>query len=198
MNTRKPFIVEFTGTPEAGKTTVINILYKQFLEMGYKVKLYPESAENSPTFFPKGCIEAKLWMNFDTTKHVLEAPFQKEYDIILFDRGALDRLFFIYLDSIYNPEISLKLSVFENILNDYLPDFLITFHVSVEESIRRRGGEGRIVTTEFVSNYNRLLTTFINSLVTNKAIIHTDNKSIEEVVKTVKSLILENIKRHSS
>ena len=197
MNPRKPFIVEFTGTPEAGKTTVINILYKQFSELGYKVKLYPESAENSPTFFPKGCIESKLWMNFDTTKHVLEAPFQKEYDIILFDRGALDRLFFIYLDSIYNPEISLKLSVFENILNDYLPDFLIAFHVSVEESIRRRGGEGRIVTTEFVSNYNRLLTTFINSLGTNKAIIHTDNKSIEEVVETVKSLILENIKRHS-
>ena len=45
-----------------------------------------KSAENSPTFFPKGCIEAKLWMNFDTTKHVLEAPFQKEYDILLLEQ----------------------------------------------------------------------------------------------------------------
>lgn len=198
MNLRKPFIVEFTGTPEAGKTTVINILYKQFSEMGYKVKLYPESAENTPTIFPKGSFESKLWMNFDTTKHVLEAPFQTEYDIILFDRGAFDSLFFVHLDSIYNSEIALRLAPFENILKDYFPDLLIAFFVSVDESIRRRGGEGRLVTKEFVSNYNRLLTTFINSLETNKGIIHTDDKSIEEVVETVKSLILENIKRHSS
>lgn len=197
MNERKPFIVEFTGTPEAGKTTVINILHEQLLKMGYKVKIYPESAENSPKFFPKECIEAKLWINFDTTKHVLEAPFLDEYDIILFDRGALDRLFFVYLDSVYNPEIALKLGLFENILKDYLPNLLIAFYVSEEESIKRRGGEGRLVTKEFVSNYNRLLTTFINSLEINKVLVSTDNKSIEEVVETVQNLILENIERHS-
>ena len=197
MNERKPFIVEFTGTPEAGKTTVINILHEQLLKMGYKVKIYPESAENSPKFFPKECIEAKLWINFDTTKHVLEAPFLDEYDIILFDRGALDRLFFVYLDSVYNPEIALKLGLFENILKDYLPNLLIAFYGSEEESIKRRGGEGRLVTKEFVSNYNRLLTTFINSLEINKVLVSTDNKSIEEVVETVQNLILENIERHS-
>lgn len=197
MNLRKPFIVEFTGTPEAGKTTVINILYKELQKLGYKVKLYPESAENSPKFFPKNCIEAKLWINFDTSKHVLEAPFLSDYDIILFDRGAIDRMFFIYLDSIYNPEVALALSPFENIVKDYLPDLLIAFFVSTEESIRRRGGEGRLVTKEFVYNYNQLLTTFFHSLELNKKAINTDNKSIEEVFETVKTLILENLKSHS-
>lgn len=197
MNSRKPFIVEFTGTPEAGKTTVINIILKQLLEMGYKVKVYPESAENAPKNFPKGSLEENLWRNFDTAKHVLEAQFLSDYDIVIFDRGALDRIFFIYLDTVYTPEIALKNAPFEGIFREYPPDILISFYVSEDEAIRRRGGEGRLVTKEFVSNYNRLLTTFINSLEVNKKVISTDNKTVEEVVETVQNSILENIEGHS-
>lgn len=197
MNARKPFIVEFTGTPEAGKTTVINILHKQLLEMGYKVKLYPESAENTPGCFPKGCLEAKLWMNHDTSKNILEAPFLTEYDIVLFDRGALDRMFWIYLDSVYDIKLASQMSIFENVFKKHPPDFLIAFFVSTEESIRRRGGEGRLVTKEFVSNYNRLLSTYVHSLEINHKIISTDNKSVEEVVETVQNSILENMEGHS-
>ena len=101
MNSRKPYIVEFTGTPEAGKTTVINILHEALLQMGYKVKVFPESAENTPKIFPKNSLEAKLWMHFDTGKHVVEAPFLTDYDIVIFDRGSLDIKFWLYLDSIY-------------------------------------------------------------------------------------------------
>lgn len=197
MNKRKPFIVEFTGTPEAGKTTVIDILYKQLLEMGYKVKKYPESAENSPNFFPKDCLEEKLWINFDTAKHILEAPFLSDYDIIIFDRGALDRKFWLYLDSVYYPHIVSKTSPIEKIFGDYPPDFLIALCVSAEESIKRRGGEGRIVTKEFVSIYNRIFNYFINSIKINKLIISTDNKKVAEVVQAVKESILENLKGHS-
>lgn len=194
MNKRKPFIVEFTGSPEAGKTTVIGILYNQLLKMGYKVKKYPESAENCPNTFPKDCLEAKLWINFDTAKHVLEAPFLYDYDIILFDRGALDIKFWLYLDSINRSKVVSKMSPFEEVLKNYPPNLLIALYVSVDESIRRRGGEGRIVTKEFVSTYNRLFKTFINSVGVNKVIVSTDNKPIEEVVQTVKNSILENLK----
>lgn len=197
MNQRKPFIVEFTGTPEAGKTTVIKHLHKRLIELGYKVKVYPESAENSPCFFPKGCIEAKLWINFDITKHVLEAPYQTDYDIVLFDRGAVDNIFWMYLDSVYSPNVSSKTCILKNILTDYYPDFLIALNVSVEETIKRRGGEGRLVTREFVTNYNRLFKSFINSLQINKVNISTENKSIEEVVEITNNYILENMKNHS-
>lgn len=197
MNERKPFIVEFTGSPEAGKTTVINTLYNQLLKMGYNVKKYPESAENCPKTFPKECLEAKLWINFDTAKHIIEAPFLHEYDIIFFDRGAFDIIFWLYLDSIYYPEIVSKSSPFEKTLKDYPPDFLIALFVSEEESIRRRGGEGRIVTKEFVATYNRLFKTFINCLEINKIVVSTNNKQIEEVVETVKKSILENLESHS-
>jgi len=197
MITRKPFIVEFTGTPEAGKTTVINILHKELLEMGYKVKVYPESAENAPKIFPKGCIEEKYWINLNTASHILEAQYLSEYDIIFFDRGAFDRIFWTHLYSIYDPEFAKKNYPFNTLFNTYPPDFLISFYVSEEESITRRGGEGRLVTKEFVSNYNRLLQNFINSVQINKFVISTDNKSIKEVVQAVKVAVLENFNRHS-
>lgn len=197
MNTRKPYIVEFTGTPEAGKTTVINIIHETLLQMGYKVKKYPESAEKTPKIFPKNALESKLWMNFDTAKHILEAPFLTDYDIVIFDRGSLDRIFWLYLDSVYNPEFVYKVASSTEILNEYPPDLLIALYVSESESIRRRGGEGRIVTRDFVTSYNRLLKSFINSLGIDKVVVSTDNKPIEEVVKTVKDSILEHYKSHS-
>jgi len=197
MNSRKPFIVEFTGTPEAGKTTVIDILYEALSQAGYKVKKYPESAEKTPKIFPKNSLEAKLWMNFDTAKHVLEAPFLTDYDIVIFDRGALDRTFWLHVDSVFTPEIAHKTASSTKILNEYLPDLLISLYVSESESIRRRGGEGRIVTRDFVASYNRLLKTFINSLRIDKVVVSTDNKPIEEVVETVKNAILEHLKSHS-
>lgn len=194
MNRQKPFIVEFTGTPEAGKTTTINKLFDLLTECGYRVKLYPESAENTPKIFPKGCLEAKLWMNFDTAKHILESQYLYDYDIVLFDRGALDRIFWIYLDSVYNFNLAVKNVPFHNILKDYMPDLLIVFKVSTEEAIKRRGGEGSLVTREFVTNYNHLLEIFINSLEINKCIISTDNSSIQKVVDITLKIILENLK----
>lgn len=197
MTRHKPFIVEFTGTPEAGKTTVINALCKNLTTLGYNIKLYPESSENTPKFFPKNCIEANLWRNFDTFKHVVEAPYLSEYDIIIFDRGAIDRMFWVYLDSIYDFDIAVKSSSFITIIKDYKPNLLISFHVSPEESIKRRGGEGRLVTKDFLMEYNRLLDVFINSLRINKVIVSTDNLAIDEVVFTVKNFILENLEKPS-
>lgn len=197
MTERKPFIVEFTGTPEAGKTTLINILHEQLIKMGYKVKKYPESAEICPNFFPKSCNESKLWVDFDTSKHILEAPFLYDYDIVIFDRGAVDRLFWMDLDAIYSPEVIKILEPFKVILNEYMPDFLVNLYISAEESIRRRGGEGRIVTKDFVDNYNSILENFITSIKIDKVFIDTENKSIEELVKSLQTSILENMKKHS-
>lgn len=196
MNTRKPFIIEFTGTPEAGKTTVINLLHKELEKKGYRVKIYPESAEKTPKIFPKECLEAKLWIDSNVVQNILEAQYLLDYDIIIFDRGSIDRIFWIYLDSVYNPVASQKCVPFEMILKNYPPNLLIAFYVSEEESIRRRGGEGRLVTRDFVHNYNHLLVTFINSLGINKVIVSTDNKPIEEVVSVVMNSILEH-KSHS-
>ena len=200
MTRQKPFIVELTGTPEAGKTTIINLLHKRLSDLGYKVKVYPESAEESKQFFPRDpdCTsDSKLWMNVLTLKHLIEAPYQ-DYDIILFDRGAVDRIFWIYLDLLYN-DFSLEKDIsLELFFKEYLPDYLIIFKVSIEEALRRRGGEGHIVTRNFLNDYNRLLNTFINSIRINKSIICTDNMNIEEGLNVTTNLILENIKNRPS
>lgn len=176
MTRQKPFIVELTGTPEAGKT------------------------EESKQFFPRDpdCTsDSKLWMNVLTLKHLIEAPYQ-DYDIILFDRGAVDRIFWIYLDLLYN-DFSLEKDIsLELFFKEYLPDYLIIFKVSIEEALRRRGGEGHIVTRNFLNDYNRLLNAFINSIRINKSIICTDNMNIEEVLNVTTNLILENIKNRPS
>lgn len=47
----RPFIVEFVGTPEAGKTTSVKMLRRSLEEKGYKVGLVRESAEIVPDMF---------------------------------------------------------------------------------------------------------------------------------------------------
>lgn len=197
MYVRKPFTVEFTGTPEAGKTTVINIVFGKLKERGYNVKLYRESAETTPKEFPKGCLEAKLWMNFETAKHILETQYLLDYDIVLFDRGSYDRRFWTCIDIANNSEDICKVSVLDQFFKEHSSNLLMAFYVSIDEAIKRRGGEGRIVTKEFLANYNTLFQDFLETVETNKFIVDTTNKTIKEVVEIVINAILKNIKGHS-
>lgn len=198
MSRQKPFLVEFTGTPEAGKTTTINSIYKQLTAMGYRVRIYPESAEITPSYIPKGSNDFKLWIDADTFKHIIEARYLKDYDIVIFDRGSIDRIFWIYLDAIENFELGLEVAPFGILARDYPPDLLITLYVSDKESISRRGGEGRIVTYEFVRKYNTLLKSYLSSVEMNKVFINTGHKTIEEVTSIVLSSILENLNKEPS
>lgn len=190
---RKPFIVEFTGTPEAGKTTVINQLSDLLIKEGYKVKIYPESAELSKLKFPKNSKDGKFWININTLQHVIEAPYQTEYDIILFDRGSIDRLFWMYMDSITDFNFAFESASVGSFLEKYPPNLLMIFKVSPEEALKRRGGEGHLVTLDFLKGYNRLLNALINSVRINKEIVSTDNLSIDTVVKLSLKAILENL-----
>ena len=150
MTRRKPVLVEFTGTPEAGKTTTISSVYKQLIAMGYNVRIYPESAEITPSYIPKGSNDFKLWIDADTFKHIIEAKYLTNYDIV------------------------------------------------IKVSINRRGGEGRIVTHEFVKSYNTLLNNFLDSVKVNNVLINTEQKTIEEVTAIVLKSILELVEEPSS
>ena len=198
MTRRKPVLVEFTGTPEAGKTTTISSVYKQLIAMGYNVRIYPESAEITPSYIPKGSNDFKLWIDADTFKHIIEAPYQTDYDIIIFDRGSIDRIFWIFMDTIKSFDLGLQFAPFGILAKSYLPHLLITLYVSDEESIKRKGGEGRIVTHKFVQSYNALLKRFIDSVEVNNSLIITDGKPIEEVSAIVLKSILENLKKEPS
>lgn len=90
---RKPFMVEFTGTPEAGKTTVIGNIYNKLTALGYSVFMLKESAEKLPSQIPKGTWDANLWMHYQTLSGILSAKYV-DTDIVLIDRGLIDSNFY--------------------------------------------------------------------------------------------------------
>ena len=90
---RRPFMVEFTGTPEAGKTTAIKNVANKLITAGYKVVTLQESAEKLPSEIPKGSWNANLWMHLQTTAEILRASYV-DADIILLDRGLIDSDFY--------------------------------------------------------------------------------------------------------
>jgi GTPase SAR1 family protein len=91
----KPFTVEFLGTPEAGKTTVINQICRESTNRD-KITYVRESAEITPNYFAKGSMQAHFWMRLTTAKKLLEKNFSSSADsIILVDRGIVDSIFLI-------------------------------------------------------------------------------------------------------
>lgn len=49
MQNKKPFVIEFTGTPRTGKTTIINNLYDLFTKAGIKVSMLEEFTTSKNT-----------------------------------------------------------------------------------------------------------------------------------------------------
>lgn len=164
MNTR-PFIVEFTGTPEAGKTTCIKSILCSLAEfLDAKICFIQESAELLPSKIPKGGISADLLMFSITLYKLLEGIYDESNDIIIIDRGIFDKCFFGY--RFYNEHICsaeqysfYKSLPFFSLLS---PDLVIHLSSCPEESIRRRGGEGRLVTFEWVKRYNFWFDKFVS------------------------------------
>lgn len=98
---RTPFVIEFTGTPEAGKTTSITNVSNALLSMGYKVSVLRESAEKLPKEIPKGIWDANLWMNHQTQAGLIRAKYFKT-----------DIMFLRYYDSLTCPKELIDTSEF--------------------------------------------------------------------------------------
>lgn len=208
MNIR-PFVVEFTGTPEAGKTTTIKQIIP-LLEASSSVKqngvyymkraevrYVREAAEVTPSCIPKGSFDANFWMRAHTVAELFEQLYNTSHnDIIIVDRGIIDAQFFGY--KFYTQGLCSKeehesfISLIKN--KTLLPDLLIYLKTSPEESIRRRGGEGRIVTLDWVKNYNDLFEEFIVSGAISVPLYSIDTTGVPQhfVVQAVTSKIMSD------
>ena len=193
MSKRKPLVIEFTGTPEAGKTTTISILEKVLEISGYSVKVVKESAEDLPTNIPKGTWYSHSWMLSSAMSYLIESYFC-DADIILVDRGYIDTYFFNL--SLYHRHkcTDVQYEIIDKYLGLYdflMPDCAIFFKVSPIESISRRGGEGKIVTNDFISSYNLLLDDFVTNIKIPYTLIDTTHLSIDSCVSQCKDFILK-------
>ena len=191
-NTKYPFMVEFSGTPEAGKTTCIKNLLVRFDNEKINVGYIRESAETVNPLIPKGSFHSHLSMKFHTLNKIIEAKYSN-FDLLLIDRGIIDSIFFTIKHSINNPSVYSECAtviIMLNQLTDFFPDFLFLFTTSPETSIQRRGGEGRIVTLDFLQNYNRLLNVFEQQLEVPHVMLDTSCLSKDDIVNKAYNLIM--------
>ena len=175
----RPFIVEFVGTPEAGKTTSVKMLRRSLEEKGYKVGLVRESAEIVPYMFKTGCSKGNIWMTLKTAQKLYEVR-----DIVLVDRGIVDSLSWNYLYAKRGEFSEEKSKCVENFFEaiGVKTDFIVALTIPTEESIRRRGGEGHVVNRKFIDEFNReIIGNFLKSVEIDKVLLNTESKTPVEV-----------------
>lgn len=212
MQNKKPFVIEFTGTPRTGKTTIINNLYDLFTKAGIKVSMLEEfttSKKYKKEIKPNLKNQYKKIVNFEIPRYVkeeLECEIKKENDIILIDRSLFDRL--IWVDRLHLKG-ELTKEEYEEYKKEYVPmikdkiDIIIGTYTDATTSIKRDykaylSLEKRsFLNEENVNEYNTSLIN-IEKLSKKENIIFylfdTTNKSQRECTIDITNKILDCIK----
>ena len=198
-----PFIVEFLGTPEAGKTTTIKRLEEELKKIT-NVSILQESAEIVPEVFQspeyKKSMEAHLWMRLNMAAEMLKQQCSSKIgDIILADRGIIDAFCWNYYFAdkklLNNSTVMHFKLLLERICQ--MPNLIIYLTTTSEEAIRRRGGEGKIVTLEFVDTFQSALNSFLRSAAMPVFHLDTTCMSKEEVFRAVYERVISSYNDNS-
>lgn len=200
MNRRNPLTIEFTGIPNSGKTTLIHNLADSLREKGFNVQIMQEDAELVPKEIPKKTWIRNVWITFGQLQSLLEIPYSQA-DIILFDRGYCDALFwakFLYKQNVCTEsESSSLLKILHEMNNTFcvFPDYLFVIDVSVEESLKRRyasGGDAPVLTnTDFLNFYKKELDCFYEKVTCPMWYLDTSDMTIDEVKNTTLDKIVQ-------
>lgn len=198
INTNYPFMVEFTGSPEAGKTTCIQNLLNRFnSETKLKVHVICESAEIVDKKIPKGSFETHLSMRLMTLNKIIEAKYNPSYDIVLIDRGLLDGIIFTLMFLFRNMdrynECSSLINLLDSVKEKLSPNLLIILKSSPDISIERKGHEGRLVNTDFIKSYNSLLDVFEKTVQIPHHIIDTSFSTKLEISNMISDYIINEM-----
>ena len=189
MREKKPFMVEFTGTPEAGKTTAIKVVSNMLENAGHSVMILEESAEKLPNEIPKGTFDANLWMHFVTQAGIFKATYSQA-EVVLIDRGIIDSKFYAW-KFFYEKKASLEEYKYfkKTCLSNVNPDLLLGLIVSPTTALRRRGAEGKIVKEEYIKEYNKYFCNFFDDVNLRKSLIRTDELEISAMNELIYKII---------
>ena len=195
-------IIEFTGIPNSGKTTLIHRLKEELpSKYGITVQVQREDAEIVPSEIPKKTWDRNLWITFGQLQSLVQA-YHSDADIVLLDRGFFDAMFwssFMLEQNITtsNQSYGVNNILFQTYYNlDFHPDYLFLFDTSIEESIRRHllmGGNCIYSNPDFLNNYrDHFFTTYKKYIDGNKNITFfydTTNLTPDELFDKVASQI---------
>lgn len=190
------YVVEFLGSPESGKTTTIKNILPRLTRKGFSVKYNRESAELLPDNIPKSTLQSQLWMQLHTISTLVDSLKRNENNIILVDRGISDTILWNNIFVERNQLTFNQSEKIKNLLRNVLmPHLVLIFIVSPDESIRRRGGEGKIVTREFIEQYNKTILNSCKKDLLDVPLIKLDttNLTSDEVASIVENHILNTL-----
>lgn len=205
MSIRKPLIIEFTGPPNSGKTTLIKFLHDLLESMEYHVEIKQEDAELVPSCIPKKTWARNVWITHGQLQSLIETKFS-EADIILLDRGFYDSIFwaeFLKVQHVCTPEDSTSLlKILDEMDNQFhlKPNYLFVIDVSTEVSLKRRyaasNGEPIVLSTnEFINLYKDELEKFYKKVETPMFRLDTSSLSLIEMQEIVLNEFLNILKK---
>lgn len=124
LDNKKPYVIEFTGTPRTGKTTLIKNIEDFFKKCNFSVTVLEEfttSDRYKKEIKPRLKNEYESIVNMEIPKYVLEdlnTAINKKPDVILIDRSLLDRM--IWVERLYNKE-GIPKENYDNYIKEYIP-----------------------------------------------------------------------------
>lgn len=142
----KPFVIEFSGTPRTGKTTIINNLYDFFKKGGFNVTIIEEfttSKYYKEIFKPKYKDVSSTESNMEIIKEVtdqLEKALNSNKEIIIIDRSINDRQIWNYRRYIRGDmpeELYLETRKKYSKISKKLIDFLVITYATPLISLKR-------------------------------------------------------------
>ena len=137
---KRPIVIEFSGSPKAGKTSCINSLELFLKRNGFTVKIVQERASVCPVS-DKQSPMFNIWTACTSLSAMIETLEKNDIDVLILDRGIFDALcWFEWLSKNQKMEYSQKKYV-ENFLliDDFVKsiDIVFSFKTSPEKSIER-------------------------------------------------------------
>jgi len=136
---RRAFVIEFTGTPKAGKSTTVATLASFFKVAGYRVHVLKERAAACPLPM-KGHFFFNTWTTATMLAELLEL-FETDVDLMIIDRGLFDALVWLDLQTTREQITDQETRVFRDfvLLKRWraLTDTTILMKVDPREAMRR-------------------------------------------------------------
>ena len=155
---RRPFVLEITGTPKAGKTTLITLLDGFLRQCGWKVHVLAERAGECQLPM-KGHFFFNTWTTGTMLAGLLDA-IDRDLDIIILDRGLFDALVWLRLQASQRQVSGVEASTFENfVLLDrwrMLTDTTLVLETSPETAMARETARRLLPRRGSVMNQGRL------------------------------------------
>lgn len=214
LSNQIPYVIEFTGTPRTGKTSLINNLKDFFKKKGFTVEVLEEfttSEKYKKEIYPTLKDKYKNVVNTEIPKYVLkqlEESINRNPDIIIIDRSLFDRLIWVdrlvlkagmsneeYTEykSLYIPLIKEKIDIIISTYTDSLTALKRDYNANL--SLEKR----TFLNEKNVDEYNKSLLNMeqlSRQEQINFKLFDTTSKNQREISFEVIDFILENMKNN--